>query len=162
MAKRVVKKKSYPKLTIERPPLARTFDVPTPEELLKVFQGDWVKLIFTSGHDSERMWVNVTQAGNMDHWVGLLDNDPVTEGIAMQISHGDEVHFHPYDVVAIELHKRVDQLDDDKPAQEVTNKPVNKINRPWYKNPNVWAVIIAAIITAVATVTAAIITTKKS
>lgn len=158
MAKRVSNKKVYPKLTIERPPLARTFDVPTSEELLKVFQGDWVKLIFTAGHDSERMWVHVTRAGNMDHWIGTLDNDPATKNIAMQISHGDEIHFHPYDVVAIDLHSRTDQQNNEGMVQEVTNKPVNKIPRPWYKNPNVWAVILAAIIGAAATIIGSIIT----
>ncbi len=158
MAKRVLKNKSLPKLIIERPPLARTFDVPTPEELLNVFQGDWVKLIFTAGHDSERMWVNVTQAGNMDHWSGTLDNDPATKNIEMQISHGDVVHFHPYDVVAIDSYKRIDQQSNGELIQEVTNKPVNKIPRPWYKNSNIWAVILAATISAVATIVGASIT----
>jgi len=161
MAKHASNEKSYPKLKIERPPLARTFDVPTPDELLKVFQGDWVKLIFTAGHDSERMWVKVTQAGNMNRWVGILDNNPATKNVAMQISYGDEVRFHPYDVVAIDFHKRIDQQNNDDLVQDVINKPFNKISRPWYKNPNVWAMILAAIIGGAATVAAAVITKKS-
>ena len=41
-------------IRIGRPPLARTFSLPTWDDLLDVEPGDLVKLIF---NDKERMWV---------------------------------------------------------------------------------------------------------
>ena len=143
--------KRIPKKPIEilRPPLSRTFDVPTPDDLLKVFEGDGVKLIFKGGNDTERMWVSVTQAGNMDHWEGTIDNDPVLPGVASRISYRDTVRFHPYDVIDIDLHKRVDQREQEMDKQPAMDQSTNKIDRPWYKNSQIIVPAIVGIVVAI-------------
>lgn len=146
-------------IIIVRPPLSRTFDVPTPDELLKVFQGDSVKLIFQAGDQAERMWVTVTRSGNMDEWEGELANEPATAGIASKVSYGDTIRFHPYDVVDIDLHKRPDQknvepVDEEKKSDVL----VNKIDRPWYKNAQIIVTILVGVLGAVATILAAVLT----
>jgi len=132
------------------------FDVPTPDDLLKVFEGDSVKLIFQGGSDTERMWVAVKQAGNMDRWRGTLDNDPVLPGVVDRINYGETVHFHPYDVIDIDLHKRIDQREAEQ-KYERRVVPENKISRPWYKNPQIITTIIVGIVGAVATIVAALL-----
>lgn len=144
-------------IEIQRPPLSRTFDVPSPDDLLKVFQGDSVKLIFKGGKDTERMWVTVNQAGTMDNWIGTLDNDPVLSGVMSRISYGDTVQFHPFDVIDIDLHKRFDQHDNEQRGQEAPNQPVNRIARPWYKTSQIITTIVVGIIGAAATIIAAIL-----
>ncbi len=136
------KSKTSP-IEIIRPPLSRTFDVPNPDDLLKVFEGDHVKLIFKGDEDVERMWVNVTvtQAGKMDHWAGTLDNDPVTEGVFNRISHGDVIHFHPYDVIDIDLHGALDQREKNGESNigflNLRTKAVDLQELTWQKNETI-------------------------
>lgn len=143
-------------IEIIRPPLSRTFDVPSPENLLKVFEGDSVKLIFKGGTDTERMWVTITQAGNMDHWAGTLDNDPVTPGVMSRIKYRDRISFHPFDVIDIDLHKRFDQREHETQQEDI---PIaeNKISKPWYKNPQTIVTIIVGLLGATATIIAALL-----
>lgn len=151
------KKKQTNSIEIVRPPLSRTFDIPAPDDLLKVFEGDNVKLIFKGGRDVERMWVTVLQAGKMDHWIGTLDNDPITEGVASKIKYGDEVHFHPYDVIDVDLHKRIDQRKERGDEDEKRDKAglENKIDKPWFKNPQITVPLLVGMLGATATIIAA-------
>lgn len=142
------------KVEIVRPPLSRTFDMPLRDELSRVFQGDSVKLIFKGGENAEKMWVTVTQSGNMDGWEGTLDNDPATPGVSSLIEYGDTVTFHPYDVIDIDLHKRLDQIKEES-KKEASDAPVNKISRPWHKNDQVVTAIIVGLLGAIATIIAA-------
>lgn len=143
---------------ILRPPLSRTFDVPSPEDLLKIFEGDSVKLIFNANGDTERMWVTVLQAGKMDQWTGTLDNEPITEGIASNIKYRDKVYFHPYDVIDIDLHKRIDQRKlRDKNEDDGDAAVENKIDKPWFKNPQITVPLLVGILGATATIIAAIL-----
>jgi hypothetical protein len=141
-------------IEVLRPPLSRTFDVPTPDELMEVFEGDGVKLIFRGGSDIERMWVTVTRAGSMEHWAGTLDNEPATLGVSSRIKYGEMVQFHPYDVINIDLHRRPDQRKREQPVDSV---PVNKIVRPWYNNSQIMVPLIVGVIGAAATIIAALI-----
>lgn len=144
-------------IKIVRPPLSRTFDVPTSDDLLKVFEGDSVKLMFKGGTNIERMWVTVTQAGKMDRWEGILDNDPVLLGVASRIKHGDQVQFHPYDVIDIDLHKRYDQREIESSEPEQVILPTNDLSKPWYKNPQITVPMIVGIIGAISTIIAALL-----
>lgn len=87
---------------ILRPPLHKNFQLPSREELLGVTQGQLVKMIFQIHEENpERMWVKVTNQIGDNEWHGQLDNDPQGEGLSQIISAGDEVIFHPLDVVQI-------------------------------------------------------------
>jgi len=85
------------KYSICRPPLAKTFDLPSREDLLKVKKGKHVKLIFTDPYGTERMWVKVMENKEVDEWKGVLDNQPFT----MHMKLGQKVVFHPLDVIDI-------------------------------------------------------------
>ena len=84
-------------ISIERPPLANTFELPTREELLEVEPGDLVKLTF---NDRERIWVEVVECCAPRLWSGLLKNDPFTEECE-GLEYGEQVAFHPLDVIAV-------------------------------------------------------------
>lgn len=82
---------------IRRPPLAPTFDLPSRRELLGTKVGDWVKLMFESRDEVERMWVRVTVQNGPNEWTGILDNEP----ISVDYEPGDTIHFHPLDCIAV-------------------------------------------------------------
>ena len=86
-------------VTIERPPIVETFDLPTRGELLAVKPGDYVKLIFDLPNGVERMWVKVTNT-NIDYtnqWEGTLANSPFGGGMEF----GDTILFHPLDAIDV-------------------------------------------------------------
>jgi hypothetical protein len=87
---------------IDRPPLAKNFELPTREELLKLKPLDMVKLIFLFGEVSERMWVIITEQQNEWEWTGVLDNDPVDEEMKIQLKAGSVIKFHPLDIIQIQ------------------------------------------------------------
>jgi plastocyanin len=81
--------------------LHENFDLPTRAELLGVEAGDYVQIIFTDDTNvyalnTERMWVQVTETGTHE-FRGTLDNEPAF----LEMEVGDEVVFHPYDVINI-------------------------------------------------------------
>lgn len=86
---------------IERPPLHKNFFLPSREELLKLKKGSSVKLIFSAGDDVERMWVTLIYNSDMDRWEGILDNQPVTDGLIKELVIGQKVIFHPLDIIQI-------------------------------------------------------------
>ena len=91
-----------PKYTIERPPLSSNFQLPSSEELLKLKVGDLAKIMIRHETDGvERMWVIITKQQDISQWTGVLDNDPYGEGMAKILKPGDEIVFHPLDIVDI-------------------------------------------------------------
>lgn len=88
-------------MSIQRPPVIESFDLPTHDELLEVketTQHVWVKLIFSQDDKaSERMWVKVNDTSDLHEWVGMLDNCPFELG---NVALGDEIRFHPLDIIA--------------------------------------------------------------
>lgn len=88
--------------SIERPPLSEKFYLPSQELLLKLKVGDLVKIMFLEKDEGvERMWVIITNQQDISQWTGKLDNDPVGEKMKKVIKAGDEVIFHPLDIVQI-------------------------------------------------------------
>lgn len=88
--------------SIERPPLAATFELPTREELLSIKRGDLVKIMFRVENENiERMWVKVTSQQDIAEWTGLIDNDAVSEKTRTILPAGTEISFHPLDIVQI-------------------------------------------------------------
>jgi hypothetical protein len=85
---------------IERPPLLKTFELPTHEELLALEVGDHAKLIFSDEagtFGTERMWVLIERQGdNGIQWEGTLDNEPFD---MENYERGDLITFHPLDIV---------------------------------------------------------------
>ena len=87
--------------TIIRPPLHKDFELPSREKLLGVHSDQLVKIIFQVGDETpERMWVKVVKQTDSE-WRGILDNDPVGDDLKKMIGAGDEVVFHPLDVIQI-------------------------------------------------------------
>lgn len=86
---------------IERPPVLKTFDLPTHSKLLKLKVKDDVKLIFIdeSSAVSERMWVTITKIDkkNGEKWEGLLNNEP----ISLKMKFKQNIKFHPLDIIDI-------------------------------------------------------------
>ena len=90
------------KYKIKRPPLAETFFLPTQDMLLALKPDDLVKIIFQAEEgDAERMWVKITKQQDSARWTGVLDNDPRGEELIQVIKAGDEVIFHPLDIIQI-------------------------------------------------------------
>ena len=92
------------KYKIQRPPLAETFDLPTKDKLLALKPNDLVKIIFqieTEDEGAERMWVKITKQQDTAEWTGLVDNDPYGEKLLQVVKSGDEVIFHPLDIIQI-------------------------------------------------------------
>ncbi len=83
--------------TVIRPPLCRTFTLPSHEDLLAVRCGDIVKLVF-EGPMPERMWVCVTEQRSPREWFGILDNEPL---VIDAIQYSARIRFHPLDVIDI-------------------------------------------------------------
>ncbi len=103
------------KYEIIRSPLSEDFDLPSREELLKVMPGDMVKIMFKVGEDAvERMWVIVVQQQDISEWTGILDSDPVGEETKKVLHPGDEVLFHPLDIIKLweenNRHKNIQYL----------------------------------------------------
>lgn len=69
-----------------------TFHIPSQSEKAGVRVGDHVKIGFTDGMHTERMWVLV-----IDEGCGILDNDPVI----LSMKDGDAVRFEPRHLLAI-------------------------------------------------------------
>ncbi len=87
---------------IERPPLSEKFYLPPQESLLKLKSGDLVKIMFREQDEGvERMWVKITKQQDHSEWTGELDNDPMGEKMSKILKSGDEVIFHPLDIVQI-------------------------------------------------------------
>ena len=87
---------------IVRPPLSESFSLPLKEVLLKLKIGDLVKIMFKpEAGEVERMWVQITKMEDISEWTAKLDNDPVTEKMKEAVKAGDEVIFHPYDIIQI-------------------------------------------------------------
>lgn len=87
---------------ILRPPLHKNFELPAREVLLNIKLGYIVKIIFQSEYETpERMWVKVIEQISDSEWRGILDNDPEGEKLKKAIKAGDEVIFHPFDVIQI-------------------------------------------------------------
>jgi hypothetical protein len=74
-----------------------TFWIPSDATKAAVMAGDHVKLMFTDGVHTERMWVEVTGTGS-----GVLDNVPAW--LAMR--HRDPVSFEPRHIIQIEPQER--------------------------------------------------------
>jgi len=49
----------------------------------------------------ERMWVKITEQQDISEWKGILDNDPVGQKMQEVLKAGDEVIFHPLDIIQI-------------------------------------------------------------
>lgn len=163
MSKGKVKKKWQ----VIRPPLGSGFYLPSRKDLLKVKPGDDVKLIFQAGEDAaERMWVQVEKCGDSEEWVGRLDNDPAQEFTASVLKYKDLVRFHPLDVINIEssddVAREVEVVSEQIIPQDDLGSAVNTINQKWYHNPAIVVpsivTIIVGLLTAVATLWAALIT----
>ena len=97
--------------TIRRPPLAATFDLPSPDRLLKVQPGDQVKLSFSvTERTSEGMWVEVIECCHPRIWRGTLQNEPHhIEDLSVE----DDITFHPLDVIDICQFAAIARTDDD-------------------------------------------------
>ncbi len=88
------------KYSIDRPPLAKNFELPSRETLLKLKVGDLVKIMFREKDEGvERMWVIITKQQSSIEWSGKLDNEPFGEKMKKVIKLGDEVIFHPLDII---------------------------------------------------------------
>lgn len=87
---------------ILRPPLHKNFELPIKEILLNIKPDQVVKIIFQTDNEIlERMWVKITKQINDSEWHGILDDDPVGEKLKKAIKAGDEVIFHPLDIIQI-------------------------------------------------------------
>lgn len=88
---------------IIRPPLHKNFELPTTETILGLKQNQLVKVIFQAVEDepAERMWVKLTEQISDSQWKGILDNDPEGGQLKKAIKAGDEVIFHPLDIIQI-------------------------------------------------------------
>jgi len=86
---------------IRRPPLLKSFELPSYKELLKVKVGMDVKLAFTDirGENGERMWVKVKyiDRDKGEFWQGTLDNVP----FSLKMKLGQIIPFHPLDIIDI-------------------------------------------------------------
>lgn len=71
--------------------------IPSKSDILKVGKGTFVKLVFSEGEKSERMWVRVTQKEGSD-FEGILDNDPYQ---LISIKCGDLVKFKADNIINI-------------------------------------------------------------
>lgn len=143
---------------IVRPPLSPYFDMPTKKELMDVFQGDSVKLIFSDDNNfNERMWVSVRECGNMEHWVGYLDNDPLGDYSNPRLKAGSTVEFHPYDVIDIISEREFDNSAELKPEKFSFDNPVNKIERSWYRDPKYLVPIVIGLVGSATTIVAALL-----
>ena len=82
--------------SIQRPPLAKTFDILSKDELLALDQKDHVKIMikFEDGN-VERLWVVLEEKTSTSCWIGSLDNMPISSGLEL----GDKIEFHPFDVI---------------------------------------------------------------
>jgi hypothetical protein len=82
-----------------------TFEIPPLMTRHDLKPGQFVKLMFTiktaTITQTERMWVVVSRREG-DHYVGVLDNDPVT---TTALRHGMDVRFEPRHVVQILVRK---------------------------------------------------------
>jgi hypothetical protein len=87
---------------IQRPPLAKSFFLPSKDALLSLQVGDLVKIMFTCTEGGvERMWVQITKQQDVSEWTGKLDNDPSDKKISEILKAGDEIIFHPLDIIQI-------------------------------------------------------------
>ena len=83
----------------------RTFSIPRAQQRHALKRGDRAKLVFladppsATGHDAERMWVQVLEA-RPGSYAGALDNVP---SFIADLQPGDRIEFAPEHVCAIEL-----------------------------------------------------------
>jgi len=82
-----------------RPPILKTFELPTREELLDIKPGDFVNLIFASDEvvKKERLWVEVIKIVET-YGYGKLSDNPV---YITNLSPNDLITFHLSDVIKI-------------------------------------------------------------
>jgi len=95
----MIKNKKEKSFCICRPPILKTFELPSRENLLNIKIGNYVKLIFGLNEKSEkeRMWVEVTDIKGT-YGYGKLANTPI---FITTLSYGDRIKFHLGDVIAI-------------------------------------------------------------
>jgi hypothetical protein len=84
----------------------RTYSIPRSEQRLVLKVGQLVKLVFlvdpqtSGGATGERMWVCVKEAKD-GQYIGSLDNKP---RIITTLNLGDDIHFGPEHVAALDCH----------------------------------------------------------
>jgi hypothetical protein len=88
----------------EFPPLAVSFELPTRERLLRVEEGQFVKIVFAHGRYRERLWLRLVARPSSQIWIGRVASDPVVIGLSM----GALVKFHPLQVIEIDERQHVD------------------------------------------------------
>ena len=89
--------------SVIRPPLAKTYELPSRDDLLDLKPEGLVKVTFQVGKDDpERLWVLLKECTDIDRWIGITDNDPLQEVTAKVLPAGSEVVFHPLDIIATE------------------------------------------------------------
>ena len=117
--------RSHMKYQIVRPPLAKTFWLPSRRDLFKIKISNEVKLIFrVSDENPERMWVIVTKQQSIEQWTGTIDNDAFGVKTRKALPLGKEVIFHPLDII---------QILEQKQGQSIKNK---RRRRPLVKGVN--------------------------
>jgi len=62
---------------------------------LKIGVGDWVKMAFVDGKETEHMWVKIKKVKDKDNFEGVLDNDPI---VVHNIKLGDKVTVKRSDI----------------------------------------------------------------
>lgn len=95
----MIKNKNEKSFCICRPPILKSFELPSREELFNIKPNDYVKLIFglDENNGKERMWVKITSIKGT-YGYGKLTNEPV---FITTLSYGDRIKFHLGDVIAI-------------------------------------------------------------
>jgi len=87
---------------IVRPPLNKSFELPSYKSLFEIKTGSIVKVMIQVEDDPvERMWVIVTDCSDDMNWSGTLDNDAVGEKTKIALPSGSKIDFHPLDIIAI-------------------------------------------------------------
>ena len=120
-------RKHFGSYTLEDPrPIAQsspyTYYIPPADHIAALRPGDIAKLIFLGQpggrqFNGERMWVKVTGRDGQT-LIGALDNEPFD---MPQLAVGDEVHFEPHNVIAIE-YENADQRPELNSLSEPTQK----------------------------------------
>lgn len=74
-----------------------TFEIPSPEEKSAIRPGDFIKVGFKEGGETERMWLEVKAITPEGLFQGTLDNDP----IVVSVNWGDSFTVHPDNILSI-------------------------------------------------------------
>ncbi len=85
-----------------RPPLSKTYDLPSRKQLLNLKRGDLVKVVFQVGNEGpEHLWLQLSDTNSIDKWTGVTDNDPLGKQTAQELPAGTIVSFHPLDIINV-------------------------------------------------------------